>query len=214
MYLNEKRKLNLHNANSKRRDTNSRMAIRTKGETDSHLKTIRVLLDTGSSGDLLFMEKGSTKCIPVVRRAIPESWVTSNGPCQTNKMGNVEISFVDYANSKRSHLIPDIVEYARNGAPSLYDQIIGKQTLHDIKAMLDFKENTITIDEILLPTRNINNLQLKPSITRTLKHNTCLAQEPASTRGATKRVVEILDSKYDKADLPGIVKDNCKHLTP
>ena len=26
--------------------------------------------------------------------------------------------------------------------------------------------------------------------------------------------MEILDAKYAKADLPAIVKDNCKHLTP
>ncbi len=39
--------------------------------------------------------------------------------------------------------------------------------------------------------RNINNLQLKPSISRALKLNSSLAQEPASTRNATKRVVEI-----------------------
>jgi hypothetical protein len=33
---------------------------------------------------------------------------------------------------------------------------------------LDFKEKTITIVEILLPMRNITNLQLKPRITRAL----------------------------------------------
>jgi hypothetical protein len=42
-------------------------------------KTIRVLLDSGSSGDLLFMKKGSSKRISVVKRAIPQSWGTSNG---------------------------------------------------------------------------------------------------------------------------------------
>ncbi len=31
-----------------------------------------------------------------------------------------------------------------------------------------FNKKTITIDEILLPMRNINNLQLKPSISRVL----------------------------------------------
>jgi hypothetical protein len=36
-------------------------------------KTIRVLLDSGSSGDLLFMKKGSSKCISVVRRVVPQS---------------------------------------------------------------------------------------------------------------------------------------------
>ena len=41
-------------------------------------KTIRVLLDTGSSGDLLFMQKGKID-IPIVKRAVPQSWNTSNG---------------------------------------------------------------------------------------------------------------------------------------
>ncbi len=61
--------------------------------------------------------------------------------------------------------------------------------------------------------RNINNLQLKPSISRALKLNSSFAQEPASTRNATKHVVEILDTKCDKADLPSIVKYNCVHLS-
>jgi hypothetical protein len=95
----------------------------------------------------------------------------------------------------------------------LYDLIIGKQTLHDIGAVLDFKEKTITIDDVLLRMRNINNLQLKPSISRALKLNSSFDQEPTSTRNATKCVVEILDAKYDKADLPSIVKINCAHLS-
>jgi hypothetical protein len=118
-----------------------------------------------------------------------------------------------YSASKKVQLCPDIVEYPRGGPPPLYDLIIGKQTLHDISAMLDFKEKTITIDEILLPMRNINNLQLKPSISRVLKFNSSFAQEPISTRNTTKHVVEILDAKYDKADLPSIVKNNCVHLS-
>jgi hypothetical protein len=45
--------------------------------------------------------------------------------------------------------------------------------------------------------------------------NSCLAQEPVSTRNGTKCVVEILGAKYDKADLPSpcIVKNNCTHLS-
>ncbi len=41
-------------------------------------QTIRVLLDSGSSGDLLFMKKGSSKCISVVKRVVPQLWGTSN----------------------------------------------------------------------------------------------------------------------------------------
>jgi hypothetical protein len=62
--------------------------------------------------------------------------------------------------------------------------------------------------------RNIVNLQLKPSISRVLWQNTCLAEEPVSTCNTTKRAIEILDAKYDKADLPAIVRNNFSHLEP
>ncbi len=118
-----------------------------------------------------------------------------------------------YSASKKVHLRLDIVEYPRGGPLLLYDLIIGKQTFHDIGAVLDFKERTITIDEILLPMRNMNNLQLKSSISRVLKLNSSFAQEPASTRNATKHIGEILDAKYNKSDLPSIVKNNRAHLS-
>jgi hypothetical protein len=149
-----------------------------------------------------------------MKRAVPQSWGTSNGTFKTKKVGEVTLSFVEYSLSKSVHLTPDIVEYEAGATAPLYDLIIGKQTLHDIGAVLDFKEKTITIDNILLSMRNITNVQLKPSITRALRHNTCQAQEPVSTQNATKRVIEILDAKYDKANLPAIVRDNCSHLTP
>ncbi len=124
-------------------------------------------------------------------------------------MGEVKLSLNEYSASKKVHLHPDIVKYSKGGPLLLYDLIIGKQTLHDIGAVLDFKERTITIDDILLSMRNINKLQLKPSIFRVLKLNSSFAQEPTSTRNATKRIVEILDAKYDKADLSSIIKNNC-----
>ncbi len=74
-------------------------------------KTIRVLLDTGSSGDLFFIRKGSQKYIPCTKRAAPQSWGTSNGTFQTKKVGEIDISFAEYSISKSVHLTPDIVEY-------------------------------------------------------------------------------------------------------
>ena len=111
-------------------------------------KTIRVLLDSGSSGDLLFLKKGSSKRISVVKQDVPQSWGTSNGTFNTNKVGDIEISFVEYSASKKVRLQPDIVEYSPGEQAPMYD----------LGVVLDFQEKTITIDEILLPMRNIINL--------------------------------------------------------
>jgi hypothetical protein len=56
-------------------------------------KTIRVLLDTGSSGNLLFTRKGSQKYIPCVKRAAPQLWGTSNGTFLTKKVGEINSLF-------------------------------------------------------------------------------------------------------------------------
>ncbi len=121
--------------------------------------------------------------------------------------------FVEYSASKKVCLQPDIIEYSPGDQAPMYDLVIGKQTMYNLGVELDLQEKTITIDKILLPMRNIANLQLKPRITRALIENTCYAQEPISTCSATKHVVKILDTKYEKADLSAIIRDNCSHPT-
>jgi hypothetical protein len=148
-----------------------------------------------------------------VKRVVPQSWGTSIGTFITDRVGDIEILFVEYSASKKVHLQPDIVEYGPGDQAPMYALIIGKQTMHDLGVKLDFQEKTITIDEILLPMRIIVNLQLKPRITRALRENTCFAQEPISTQSATKRMVKNLDAKYEKADLPAIIRENCSHPT-
>ena len=63
-------------------------------------KLIRVLLDSGSDGDLLFHEKGKTKHFPYLTRQVPCSWHTSNGVFQTKGRGKLTIKFFEYSNSK------------------------------------------------------------------------------------------------------------------
>jgi hypothetical protein len=59
--------------------------------------------------------------------------------------------------------------------------------------------------------KNINYLHGSSTL-HALKLNHSLAMEPHSTQDATKRVTQILDARYKKADLQSIVRDNCKHL--
>ncbi len=64
------------------------------------------------TSDLLFLKKGSSKRISVVKRVVPQSWGTSNGTFNTDKVGDIEISFVEYSASKNVRLQLDIVEYS------------------------------------------------------------------------------------------------------
>ena len=71
--------------------------------------------------------------------------------------------------------------------------------------ILDFEDNIITVDEVKLPMQNINYLQGSSTLCA-LKLNHGLAMEPQSTQDATKHVTQILDAKYQKADLQSIVE--------
>jgi hypothetical protein len=74
-------------------------------------------------------------------------------------VGDIKISFVEYSARKKVRLQPDIVQYSPGEQAPMYDLIIGKQTMHDLGVKMDFQKKTITIDEILLPMRNIVYLQ-------------------------------------------------------
>ncbi len=89
-----------------------------------------------------------------------------------------------------------MVEYNK-GSKSQYDLILGTNTMKELGIVLEFNAKMITIDEIILPMRNINHLQ-GASMLHVLKLNNSLAMEPKSTNDPTKGAVQILDSKYKK----------------
>jgi hypothetical protein len=60
--------------------------------------------------------------------------------------------------------------------------------------ILNFKDKTITIDEVILTIRNINHLQGSSTL-HALMLNHSLAMEPHSTKDTTKHVMRILDTK-------------------
>ncbi len=63
-------------------------------------------------------------------------WGTSNGTFVTDKMGEIEIFFVEYLASKKVCLQPDIVEYSLGDLAPMYDLIIGKQTMYNLRVVL------------------------------------------------------------------------------
>jgi hypothetical protein len=123
---------------------------------------------------------------------------------QTKRKAEIELNFFEYSDTKRYLAEPDMVEYNKNNRPN-YDLILGVNTMKKYGIILDFKDIMITVDEIKLPMQNINYLQGS-----SILH---LLMEPQSTQEATKCVTWILDTKYQKADLQAIVRDNCKLLS-
>ena len=173
---------------------------------------IRVLLDSGSDGDLLFHKKGTPKYFPYSARQVPKSWCTSNGDFHTEGRGEIGIKFYEYSNSKEAYIRPDIVEYdGEKLNKPVFDLIIGTKSMKELGIILNFNKQDITIDEIALPMRDITNLPLPKRQGLDFK-NLASSMEPSSTEQATQRVVHILDANYKKADLPEVVK-TCTHLS-
>ncbi len=162
-------------------------------------KLVRVLLDSGSDGNLVFVDRDKPMLLPSSKRLVPQSWNTLNGMFQTKRKAEIELNFFEYSNSKRYLVGPDIIEHDKSNRPQ-YDLILGVKIMKKYGIILDFKDKMITVDEVKLPMRNINYLQGSSTL-RALKLHHSLAMEPQSTQDATKRVTQILHAKYKKADL-------------
>ncbi len=173
-------------------------------------KIVRVLLDSASNGNLIFVNKDKPMLLPYLNRLVPQSWNTSNGIFQTWHKARVKLNFFEYSDSNRYHVEPDVVKYEEINRLQ-YDLILGTVSMKEFGIILNFRDKMITIDETILPMRDINKLQ-GSSMLCALWHNHSLAMQPQSTQDATERAAQILDAKYTKADLRLVVRDNCKHL--
>jgi hypothetical protein len=128
-------------------------------------KLVRVLLDSGSDSNLVFVNKDEPMLLYSSKRLVSQSWNTSNGIFQTKRKAGIELNFFKYSNSKRYFVEPDIVEYDENNQPQ-YDLIIGTKTMKEFGIILDFKEKMIPVDE--------SNCQCKTStICRALAPSVC-----------------------------------------
>ena len=88
----------------------------------------RVLLDSGSDGDLVFVRKGTSE-VPYTRRNAAQKWRTTNGIFETNKVGNLNMIFPSFSESKIASLKPDIFEISESAPKPAYDLIIGIQSM-------------------------------------------------------------------------------------
>jgi hypothetical protein len=122
-------------------------------------KLVRVLLDSGSDGNLIFIDKDKPMLLPSSKRMVPQSWNTLNGMFQTKRKAEIELNFFEYSNGKRYLAESHIVEYDKNNKPQ-YDLILGVKTMKKYGIILDFKDKMIIVDEVELPMQNIKSAGL------------------------------------------------------
>jgi hypothetical protein len=185
----------------------------THQRSNKHYKQriVQVLLDSGSDGNLIFVSKDKSMLLPYSKRLVPQPWNTPNGILQTRCKARVELNFFKYSDRKRFCAEPYMVKCDKYSKPQ-YHLILDTETMKELGIILNFRDKMITIDEVILPMRIINNLQ-GSSILCVLKHNHSLAMEPQSTQDATQCATWVLDAKYPNIDLHSVVRDNCKHLS-
>jgi len=118
----------------------------------------RVLLDSGSDGDLLFRHPDNHKNIPAKERFKPQRWQVSNGTFATTKVGDLELYFPDFSGSKFVKIKPDIVDMPSETSKPVYDLFIGIEMMARLGIILDFEERAITIDRIKLEMRPLKSL--------------------------------------------------------
>ena len=100
---------------------------------------IKVLLDSGSNGNLMFHEKGTPMHFPYLTRQVPNSWHTLNGSFLTKGRSKVSLRFFEYSNSKEYLVTPDVVKYDKKKMTKpVYDLILGCKTMKDLGIVLDF----------------------------------------------------------------------------
>ncbi len=67
----------------------------------------------------------------------------------------VELNFFEYSETKRYHVESDVVKYNEINRPQ-YDLILGTVSMKEFGIILNFRDKMITIDETILPMRDMN----------------------------------------------------------
>ena len=135
------------------------------------------------------------------------SYSTGSGKLETKY--KVEVNFIlpEFSTSTTVSHDVDLIE---EGLDFGYDMVIGRDIMKALNIDLKFSNGTIVWDELVIPMKeyygNDDTRNLKAEEVFTLLSQSA---EPIATKEMTKRMVEILDASYEKADL----KEVCQKAT-
>ena len=92
-----------------------------------------------------------------------------------------------------------------------YDMIVGRDLLLELKIDVSFNKKMVNWEGIEIPMRDFNRLRRWNLSKYEVKAIIQEMKEPIVTKRATERMIKILDSKYEKADVKQVI-DGATHL--
>ena len=158
------------------------------------IPTLKILLDSGSSATLLAQRY--TTNLRVTDQPSPTRWKTAAGAFVTNKQASAQFILPELHEGRTIcasvHVTPHLGQY---------DMIIGRDLLRELGIVINFAEETVTWDDVSTP--------MKPEDATEQEHFNI--SDSTQVDEATMRIKDILDAKYEKADLDKIVA-GCDYL--
>ena len=161
----------------------------------SRLRTIKILLDSGSSESII--TSGVLKNHKLKRTNDTQVWNTAAGAVETNQKVKVQFTLPEFYETTIIQHEMHVFKTKLN-----YDMIIGRDLLHTLGINLNFQELEISWNDASIP--------MKP--TDCSFNNDFYPQDSERVIESTERIQSILDAKYEPANLKDIVEES-KHLS-
>ena len=179
------------------KNSNNKLKVKYEG--------LSVLFDSGSSHSMIVekvVHKQQWK-----RLHNPVGFESCNGAFELSYKTEVNLTFPEL----NSHRVVTWQCYIdeRQGNELGYDMIVGRDLMTSLGIQIDFQDKKLKWDGAELEMRDFNS---KTPSRKEIKATLQRTAEPAVTKEATSRMVRILDSTYEKADLQEVVQ-LAKHIS-
>ena len=122
---------------------------------DKSERIYRILLDSGSDGNIAFVTEEELSKLHVTQKAYPDTWGTSNGAFKTTEVVHLNMTLPEFSQAKVMSTNADIKIISKKDKPA-YDLIIGIETLAKWRAQFDFIDRTVMLDGQTVPMKPLN----------------------------------------------------------
>ena len=120
------------------------------------------------------------------------TWNTVGGTLKTSKAVTADFCFPEFYEHKTIKW-----KFHLTTLPDKYDMIIGRDLMKTLGISLDFNQESIIWDELHVPMKNLEESPLE----------NFLIQDSKLVKQATNRIKNILDAKYEPANLNDVVNE-------